>query len=99
MTINLDKKTKVMLAVAGVAVVGLYLMSRGGKKSLTGLQLGSSPSTGVSTGYWFGSAWIPPGAGTPFQSNTGNWFYCPSGNQRVCDQDLVYITPTQPKNF
>lgn len=79
----MKKQTKLILAGAVVATGAyLYWKSKKAPKSFANLKGG---------GYYFGSAYIPAGAGAPFQSGQF-WYYCPTGDV-PCSVDLVRIDP------
>jgi hypothetical protein len=81
----MNKQTKLILAGVLVAT-GAYLYFRSKKSS-------KSFANVVGKGYYFGSTYIPAGAGAPFQNN-GQWYYCPSGDV-PCTVDLVRIDLNQ----
>lgn len=79
MTISLDKKTKTLLALAGVALVGLYFLSTGKKSSFSGRIPFTTISTGPNAGQvvFFGprgNIYLPIGT-TPFQTANGTWSF------------------------
>lgn len=88
MTINLSKQTKMLLAVAGVAVLGLYFWSKRKKTaSFAGRKtpspafatITSGPNAGqvVFFGGPRGAVYLPVGT-VPFQSN-GIWYFTSAG--------------------
>jgi hypothetical protein len=79
----MQKQTKLILAGALVAT-GAYLYFRSKKSS-------KSFANVAGGGYYFGSTYIPAGAGAPFRSGQF-YFYCPSGDV-PCSVDLVRIDP------
>lgn len=79
MTISLDKKTKTLLALAGVALVGLYFWSKRKKSSFAGRVPFTTISTGPNAGQvvFFGprgNVYLPAGT-TPFQTANGTWSF------------------------
>lgn len=79
MTISLDKKTKMLLAVAGVALVGLYFWSNKKKKSFVGkvpfTTIASGPNAGQVVFFGpRGNIYLPAGT-TPFQTSAGIWSF------------------------
>ena len=84
----MKKQTKQLILAGAVIATGAYLYFRSKKTTKSFANV-----AGKGKGYYFGSTYIPAGAGAPFQNN-GLWFYCPSGDV-PCTVDLVRIpSPT-----
>lgn len=78
MTINLDKGTKALLAVAGIAILGLYVWSKRKKVSFAGRIPYSVVQSGPNAGQIIffgprGNVYLPAGT-IPFQQG-GVWYY------------------------
>lgn len=94
MTMNFDKGTKTLLAIAGVAIVGLYIWSKRKQASFVGRVPFSVVQAGPNAGQvvFFGprgNVYLPMGV-TPFQQG-GTWFY-------QIGQELYPLTGPQALN-